>query len=154
MQFTGVMLVGALVWLPGGRPHGTRCANTVVTQYVATLPRTAIIAGDRVILTPPESDELHCLDAQSGKLQWKQRRGDSLIAGCADGGNVLLVAIDDVQGLRLADGTAAWEKQPLPAEALPAGLAPSEATPRSISALAFSKDDAAIDIAGRMRCWA
>ena len=43
---TGVMLVGALVWLPGGRPHGTRCAHTVVTQYLATLPRTAIIAGD------------------------------------------------------------------------------------------------------------
>jgi outer membrane protein assembly factor BamB len=96
--------------------------NQTVRANNRWLDGTAIIAGDRVILTPPESDELHCLDAQSGKLQWKQRRGDALIAACVDDGNILLVAIDDVQALRLADGTAAWDKQPLPAEAMPAGL--------------------------------
>ncbi len=96
--------------------------NQTVRANNRWLDGTAIIAGDRVILTPPESDELHCLDAQSGKLQWKHRRGDALIAACVHDGNVLLVAIDDVQALRLADGTATWEKQPLPAEAMPAGL--------------------------------
>ncbi|HEY3394108.1 MAG TPA: PQQ-binding-like beta-propeller repeat protein [Lacipirellulaceae bacterium] len=94
--------------------------NQVVRANNRWLDGTAILADGRVVVTPPDSDELHCLDMQTGK-GWKQRRGDALLAACADGGNVLLVAGDDVQALRLADGTSAWEQQSLPADALPGG---------------------------------
>jgi outer membrane protein assembly factor BamB len=94
--------------------------NQVVRANNRWLDGTAMIADGRVVVSPPDSDELHCLDIQTGK-GWKHRRGDALFAACADGGNVLLVASDDLQALRLADGAAAWEQQSLPADALPAG---------------------------------
>jgi outer membrane protein assembly factor BamB len=94
--------------------------NYVARANNRWLDGTAIIEDGRVVVTPPDSDELHCLDLHTGK-GWKHRRGDALLAACAAGGNVLVVASDDVQALRLADGAAAWEQQSLPAESMPAG---------------------------------
>jgi outer membrane protein assembly factor BamB len=87
------------------------------------LDGSAVIAEGRVIVTPPESSEIHCLDLHSGKLLWHRRQGDSLFVGCVDHGNVLLVSGQSVMALRLSDGAPAWEKEtlPLPSGALPAG---------------------------------
>jgi outer membrane protein assembly factor BamB len=87
------------------------------------LDSAAVIAEGRVILTPPDSSELHCLDLRTGKLNWKRRQGDSLFLACVDQGNVLLVGAQSVQALRLSDGNSAWEKETLslPSGALPAG---------------------------------
>jgi outer membrane protein assembly factor BamB len=104
----------ANIWQPQLQNQGPRANNH-------WLDGTALIADGRVVVTPPESDELHCLDLQSGKILWKHRRGDALLAACADEGNILLVGSDDLQALRLADGTMAWERQSLPGDAMPAG---------------------------------
>ncbi len=87
------------------------------------LDNSAIIADDRVLLTPPESAEIHCLDLHTGKLAWKQRQGDALFIGGVDRGNVLLVGSQAVQALRLSDGAPAWKQESvaLPTGALPAG---------------------------------
>ncbi len=84
-----------------------------------------IVAG-RVLLTPRDSEQLHCLDLHTGQPLWVRPRGAGRqIAGVAagdgsagdgwagDGANpaaatALLVGDDGVRGLSLADGTERW----------------------------------------------
>ena len=87
------------------------------------LDGSAVIADGKVLVTPPESAELHCLDLASGKQLWKKPREKSLFLACVDQGNVLLVGADAVSAVRLADGAPAWSKEvALPAGSLPTGL--------------------------------
>jgi outer membrane protein assembly factor BamB len=87
------------------------------------LDSSAVIADGRVLLTPPESSEIHCLDLHTGEQRWKHRQGDYLFLGGVARGNVLLVGAQSVQALRLADASPAWEKETisLPSGVLPAG---------------------------------
>jgi outer membrane protein assembly factor BamB len=69
-----------------------------------------IIAAGRVLLTPRDSDELHCLDLQDGSLIWKAPRGSRLqVAGVVDG-RVLVVARDGVEALGIGTGRPAWRR--------------------------------------------
>jgi len=87
------------------------------------LDGSVLIADGKVLVTPPESAELHCLELSSGMLLWKKPRGDSLFVACVDHGNALLVGADSVTALRLADGAPAWPKEvALPAGSLPSGM--------------------------------
>ena len=83
----------------------------------------AVVSGGRVLLSPPESDSLHCLDLVSGKLLWKQSRDRHLfVAGVYDD-RVLIVGNDHLTAVRLSDGKPAWKttKLDLPSDALPSG---------------------------------
>jgi len=84
---------------------------------------TAILAEGNVILTPAESDEIHCLNLADGTLVWKKPRLDSLyVAGVVDG-VVYLVGRSQLRALRLSDGEPVWdgESRPLPGGSLPSG---------------------------------
>jgi tetratricopeptide (TPR) repeat protein len=83
---------------------------------------TITIADGRVLVTPAESDELHCLDLLDGSVLWNKPRGDSLYLGCVQDGVVLLVGRGGVRGLKLADGSPAWDAE---VAQLPTGSAPS-----------------------------
>ncbi len=85
------------------------------------LDGSVVIADGKVLLTPPESAEMHCLELSSGKLLWKKPRESSLYLAGVDRENALLVGSDSVKAVRLADGAAAWSKD----VALPAGTTPS-----------------------------
>lgn len=86
------------------------------------LDNSAVIADGKVLVTPPESNEIHCLDLSDGNLLWKKQREKSLFLACVDRDNVLLVGPDSVVALRLADGSAAWSKDlDLPSGTLPSG---------------------------------
>ena len=74
-------------------------ANQLVRANDQWLDNSAVIADGRVLLTPPESAEIHCLDLHTGKLLWKRRQGDALFIGGVDHGNVLLVGSQAVQAL-------------------------------------------------------
>ncbi len=82
---------------------------------------TATIADGRVLVTPVESGELHCLDLLTGKVEWKIPRGDALYVGCVHEGVVLLVGKDRLHGIQLSDGNPAWEAQVIPSGGMPAG---------------------------------
>lgn len=81
------------------------------------------IAAGRVLLTPPDADELHCLDLRDGRLLWSAPRRDGLYVGGVAEGRVLLVGRGGLWALNLDDGTPAWTPQRLvlPAGALPSG---------------------------------
>ncbi|MFO0788508.1 MAG: PQQ-binding-like beta-propeller repeat protein [Pirellulales bacterium] len=87
------------------------------------LDNSAIIAEDHVLLTPPESPEIHCLDLHTGKLAWKKRLTDALFVAGVDHGTVLVVGSQGMQALQLSDGAPAWmdETVSLPSGVLPAG---------------------------------
>jgi outer membrane protein assembly factor BamB len=105
--------------------------NVFQPQIQAQLPRSndrwldslAIVAENRVLITPPESADLHCIDLATGKHLWNERQGDAVFVGGVDQEHVLLVGPESVRALHLADGSAAWDKaaSPLPSGALPAG---------------------------------
>lgn len=87
------------------------------------LDGTAVIVGDRVLVTPPESAEIHCLNLRTGALVWKHPRADALFVGGIDQGVVVLVGNDSLRAIKLADQSPAWgdKSVPLPPGALPAG---------------------------------
>lgn len=70
---------------------------------------TATIADGCVILTPPESNQLHCLDLLSGKARWSPvSREDMLFVACVHKGKIILVGRNRVRAINLADGKPAW----------------------------------------------
>lgn len=78
-----------------------------------------IIADGRVLATPVESNEIHCLNLVDGKLLWKRSRQDDLYLACEHQGKVVLVGKQRVRALNLDDGQAAWSID------LPSGSRPS-----------------------------
>ena len=70
--------------------------------------------GDRILITPRDSDELFCLDSTQGTLLWKAPRGTGLYLGGSARGVVVVVGRDWVQGFRLQDGKPAWAATTVP----------------------------------------
>ena len=68
----------------------------------------AIIADGRVLVTPVDSAELHCLNLVDGKLRWRKPREDSLRVACVHRGKVVLLGRRGLRALKLADGESAW----------------------------------------------
>jgi outer membrane protein assembly factor BamB len=93
----------------------------VLEQESRWLDGTPVIAGARVILTPPESDQIHCLDLLTGKLLWSRERGDDLYVACAEEEQVVLVGKSCVTALDGSRGREQW-KRDLPVGALPSGF--------------------------------
>ena len=100
----GVIINGQ--WIDGSR--GTTAAN----RWRDTAP---ILAAGRVILTPNESDELHCLDLRRGTVLWKAPRKDLLQAAGVFENRVIVVGQRRVDALSLENGRSGWPK-PLPLE--------------------------------------
>jgi outer membrane protein assembly factor BamB len=80
------------------------------------------LADGRVLVSPVETNEIHCLNLLDGKRIWKQPRADDLYLACVTQGKVLLVGRHSLRALRLADGAEAWPAQlTLPDAAVPSG---------------------------------
>ncbi|MBX3412093.1 MAG: PQQ-binding-like beta-propeller repeat protein [Pirellulales bacterium] len=72
-----------------------------------------VMAEGRVLLTPLESNELHCLNLIDGSLAWKRPRvsddrGEYLYVAGVQNGRVLLVGRTQADALNLADGKSVW----------------------------------------------
>ncbi len=85
------------------------------------LDSTVLIADGRVLITPVETNELHCLDLTTGRVLWKAVRGDGLYLAGVDQGRVLVVGRGQLRSLALDDGTEQWPTS----LALPQGSQPS-----------------------------
>ncbi|TVS18003.1 MAG: hypothetical protein EA424_11765 [Planctomycetaceae bacterium] len=71
---------------------------------------TVTMADGRVLVTPAETDDLHCLDLLTGEPVWEpQPRGDHLYVACVHHGKVILVGPEQMTAIQLKDGQAAWE---------------------------------------------
>ncbi|QDU36212.1 outer membrane biogenesis protein BamB [Maioricimonas rarisocia] len=77
---------------------------------------TVRIADGYVLLTPHDSDSIHCLRLLDGKVVWERPRNEALyMAGVYDG-RVVLVGRTQVETISLEDGEPVWEEPtPIPA---------------------------------------
>lgn len=100
-----------------------RLQQQQIAQDERWLDGDVVLSNGHVFVTPPESDELHCLDLRTGELLWKRMRDDYLFIGCVDQQTVLLVGSESLGLLREQDGTPRTpnERLALPAGAYPAG---------------------------------
>jgi outer membrane protein assembly factor BamB len=107
-----------LLWgTPYPRGSAARAASRLDSPFaVRNTPRygdrwtdgTAAIVGDAVIVTPPDSDSLHCFDLLTGKERWPAfKRGDHLFVAGAREGRIVLVGKSQITLLQLADGKPA-----------------------------------------------
>ncbi len=67
-----------------------------------------LIVDGRILITPIDTDELQCLDLNTGKEVWKAPRDQGLFLAGADAQRVVVVETDRLRGLRLTDGTPVW----------------------------------------------
>ena len=81
-----------------------------------------ILAEGRVLVTPPDSAEVHCLNLINGKLLWRKPRQDGLYLACVHQGKVILAGRRSVWALQIADGSPAWDGRTV---TLPSGSSPS-----------------------------
>jgi len=80
------------------------------------------IVEGRVLATPMESNALHCLALDDGRLLWKTPRNNNLFLAHADAKRVVLVGRRSLRALRFQDGKASWGMKILD---LPDGAAPA-----------------------------
>src|SRR5438876_794302 len=81
------------------------------------LDATATISEGCVILTPPESKQLHCLDLLTGKARWAPiPRDDMLLVACVHKGKIILLGKNKVRAINLSDGKPAWPELKLDGE--------------------------------------
>jgi outer membrane protein assembly factor BamB len=99
---------GRLRGFPAGGLRADQATSGAVGRWCDDGP---IVAGGSVLLTPRESDELHCLDLRAGTVRWKMPRGDRLlyVAGVVDG-RVIAVGRDEVEALALDTGRPLWKR--------------------------------------------
>ena len=88
-----------------GRVMGMNTGPTASTGWRDSSP---VLSAGKIVLTPRESDEIHCLDLRGGSVLWKAPRQDGLyVAGVVDG-RAIVVGRRGVRSLALADGGDAW----------------------------------------------
>ena len=81
----------------------------------------AVIADGKVLVTPTESDQLHCITLEEGALLWRRPRGKDVHLACLYEGNAILVGPDMLSAVALDSGEVV-EECPLPANgAVPSG---------------------------------
>ncbi|MBL4886003.1 MAG: PQQ-binding-like beta-propeller repeat protein, partial [Planctomycetaceae bacterium] len=68
-----------------------------------------LVAGNSILFTPVDSNDLFCLDVLTGKLLWSEHRQDGMFIEVDDQENVLIVGKHKMRSLKLADGTLNWE---------------------------------------------
>jgi len=64
---------------------------------------TAMVVDGRVLISPPESQWLHCLNLIDGKLLWRYKRDGDLYVACAHEGNVILVGRDKIRAVSVTE---------------------------------------------------
>lgn len=69
-----------------------------------------LIAG-RILLPAPESNQLYCLDMETGKPLWSLERKDGLFVAACTERHCLIAGERNIQAFRLSDGKPAWSQE-------------------------------------------
>lgn len=78
------------------------------SRWTDCLPR---IINDRIIVTPRDSDELLCLDLQTGEQLWTMPRGEYRTVAAVDQDKVVVAGANVVSAFRLSDGGELWSTE-------------------------------------------
>ncbi|MEX0866294.1 MAG: PQQ-binding-like beta-propeller repeat protein, partial [Pirellulales bacterium] len=73
------------------------------------------ISGGKVVITPTESDEIHCLNLSDGKKLWSKQRDENLYVACIHGNRAVVVGRTSISAQQLDEsGKVAWGPIQLP----------------------------------------
>ncbi len=108
-------LVANMAWQRGGNLEFSHESIHPESRWADCVP---IIAQGRVLITPSDSQALHCLDLSTGELQWVVQREQGVYLAGVENGLAIVVGRSQVRAFRLTDGRDAWTTPvsiPLPA---------------------------------------
>lgn len=77
-----------------------------------------VVVDGRVLVTPTDSYELHCLELSTGERQWSLPREQGIFLAGVREGKALVISRSQVRAVQLSDGREAWTRPisiPLPA---------------------------------------
>ena len=69
-----------------------------------------VLASGCVLLTPRDSNEIHCLNLVDGTLVWKRQRQQGLYIACVNGDHVVVVGRSQIVAFSLTDGSEVWNQ--------------------------------------------
>ncbi len=92
----------------GGRDAIDTKSVDMDSRWIDSLPR--IIDG-RILVTPRDSDQLFCLDLQTGAELWKTPRSAFHAIGAVTNDRVILVGNQRTTALSIVDGTELWSTE-------------------------------------------
>lgn len=72
-----------------------------------------IIVGDRVLIHSRKDQSIQCLNLFDGRLLWSRLRKDNLFVAAVHEGKILLVGNDQIEAIKVSDGSPAWPKSTL-----------------------------------------
>ncbi|WP_197993306.1 PQQ-binding-like beta-propeller repeat protein [Gimesia aquarii] len=72
-----------------------------------------IIVGDRVLIHSRKQQSIQCLNLFDGRLLWSRPRKDNLFVAAIHEGKILLVGNDQIEAIKVSDGSLAWPKSAL-----------------------------------------
>ncbi|WP_197440234.1 PQQ-like beta-propeller repeat protein [Polystyrenella longa] len=67
-----------------------------------------VVQGDRVLYLPHQSENLHCLDLNTGRVVWKEVRKDADYIATSDHNLAFVVGRKSCRGLSLRNGSEVW----------------------------------------------
>lgn len=67
-----------------------------------------VLAGGNVVLTPVESDDMHCVDLRSGGSKWVRSRGDGLYVAGVVGDRLFVVGRRGVEAVDIKTAEKVW----------------------------------------------
>ena len=67
-----------------------------------------VLAGGRVIVTPVESDDMHCIDLRSGGSNWVRSRGDGLYVAGVVGDRLFIVGRRGIEAIDIKTAERLW----------------------------------------------
>ena len=71
---------------------------------------TPVLTAGRVLLPAPESNQLYCLDLESGKQLWSLARDEGLFLAACTERHCLITGEHSIQAVSLKDGKEAWSQ--------------------------------------------
>ena len=108
---------------------------------------TVLASGGRVVFSPLDSNQLICLDLLTGKILWKQPRGNGLYVACLTPEHVIVVEPEGVHGILIDSGKIDWYT-PLEGR-VPTGRGIHDGENYHLPVLVYTGEDAAHPLVAR-----
>jgi outer membrane protein assembly factor BamB len=107
-------LTRGLAWVhvyPSKKPAPDQGASSNLALFnVAWRESAPVVAEGKVVFTPGDGDEVHCVSLRDGKPVWQAAKGDGIYLAGVFRGRVLLVGAGGARALSLKDGRGAWAR--------------------------------------------
>ncbi len=100
---------------PRFNPFNQQSNSNFLDQQSRWLDSVPTIAEGKVLLTPRDSNYLHCLNLLDGTVQWKIDRNEGYYLAGVHEGKAIVVGKTSINAYRLDNGKQAWQESvPIP----------------------------------------